>query len=135
MPEIIRIDARDAEVYGRAMELSDDELGGAVSTTEVSDPALVFIINHRPIAMVGFIPTALLSGTAYGWMQWSMEIHQHRVTTARTMFQVLREMQRIYPRIVGHCAPNSRAEHWFRRLGARFDTDLTGKPTFMLGSF
>lgn len=135
MIELIRISPREAEIYGKAMGLDPDQISGCAEASRTADPALVIIANHLPVAMCGFVPTAVLSGTVYAWMQDCPGMYRYRYTIAKTWLEIFRAVQLVYPRIVGHCSAGGRARNWLTRLGARFDTDDDGRPTYMIGGF
>lgn len=135
MIELIRIGSREAEIYGTAMGLSDDEIQACVHAAAESDPALVVIANHIPVAMCGFVPTAILSGTVYAWMQDCPAMYRYRYSIAKTWREIFQAVRLVYPRIVGHCSAGGRARNWLIRLGARFDVDADGRPTYMIGSY
>jgi hypothetical protein len=131
--EIIRVDPREMGVYAEAMGLAPDAVQACVLGAKGADPALAFVVQGQPVAACGFVPTAVLSGTVYAWMQDTPAMYHHTFALKRVWREVFAEVRRHYPRIVGHCSAGPRSERWLRRLGARFTVDDRGVPTYMIG--
>lgn len=89
-----------------------------VDCAKRSDPLLAYYFGQDLIAIVGFIPLGILTGTAYLWMQSTEATFEHKTAVARLGRLTLREVRTRYPRIVGECVAGSRSIKWLEWLGA-----------------
>jgi hypothetical protein len=115
------------------MDLAPDEIEAMAAAVAQSDPALLFSFGAQPLWIVGFIPTAIITPSAYAWMQWSPKIYDHRIGAARACRDLFLEIRKRYPRIYGHCTYGPVPTRLLTRLGARFYTDLHGRPAYIMG--
>lgn len=133
--EILRVSPQEMRVHAEAMGLEPGVVDACEIGARGADPALVFVVGHRPVAACGFVPTAALSWTVYAWMQDTPEMYKHRFAMLRTWREVFAAVRQRYPRIVGHCSAGPKSQRWLERLGARFSADERGVPTYIIGGF
>ncbi len=127
-----RLGPDTARSTAEALRLAPDEAEAMVVAVGWSEPAVAFWVEGRAVAACGFIPTALLGNTAYAWMQWTHEIYELPVGTARMFKGVFGEARKRYGRIVGHCSYGPKPVRLLTRLGARFSTDPDGRPMYVM---
>jgi hypothetical protein len=96
-------------------------LDNFVAIARASEPILGCWVDGALVAIVGFIPQGLLTGTAYYWMEWTPAVRQFPKTTARWGHYITREALGRYPRLWGTCSAGGQSRRWLERLGARFD--------------
>jgi hypothetical protein len=114
-------------------DLDDDRMFLLHQGVKVSDPALAYWLNGDLVAMAGFIPVALITDTAYLWMQTTNVTHKYPLAVCRVGIQTLTIVKTRYPKIIGHCSQGPRSERWLESLGARWlRTDEAGR-LFMIG--
>lgn len=124
---------REAEIVAR-MQLDPTDTMGTIEWLVASDPALVLVADGRPYTVVGFVPLAVMTTSAYAWMQWTPEIYKHRVASTRICREVFNAALAQYSSIFGHCSFGPKPMRLFERLGARFGVDpQNGKPFFVIG--
>ena len=99
-----------------------------------SAPALGYRFGPDPLAVVGFIPMALLSATAYAWMETLPAAAEHKLSVGRLAILTRREIIRRYSHIVGHCVPNHGSLAWLETLGATFTPVPNGSTRFDIGA-
>ena len=99
-----------------------------------SAPALGFRFGPTPLAVVGFVPMALLSSTAYAWMETLPGAAEHKLAVGRIGRLTIREVLKRYPHIVGHCIPNHGSLTWLASLGATFTPGPRGSTRFDIGA-
>lgn len=100
-------------------EIDAESLPAVVTCVAMSDPALAFWWKGRALALVGFVPQAIITDTVYCWVHDLPAARDHRVVFGRQAVLVVREVRKRYPRIVGHCQDTS-ASRWLASLGAKF---------------
>lgn len=105
-------------------DLSADEIARISKFGGQSTVILVYWFGAELIAIVGFIPTAALTDTAYIWMQSTPNVARHKLMVCRLGILTLREIRKQYPKIIGHCMVGSRSIAWLKSLGARFGTPI-----------
>lgn len=91
------------------------------AASSASDPILACWVQDNLVAIIGFIPQGLLTGTAYYWMEWTPAVRRFPRTTARWGYYITREALGRYPRLWGTCSAGGQSRRWLERLGARFD--------------
>ncbi len=116
--EVKRITA--AEV-GR-LKIPHNELPAVVTCVSMSDPALAFWWKNELLALVGFIPSSIISDTVYCWVQDTEAARNHKVIFARQAILVVREIRKKFPRIIGHCKVES--SKWLASFGAKFGSTV-----------
>jgi|SRR5580692_122272 hypothetical protein len=101
--------------------MTDVDLELTIAYGQLSNPILSFSWKGDLLGVLGFIPIGILSGTAYLWLQHAPAASEHRLITGRIARLTIRDMLRVYPRMIGDCVadwPESVA--WLASLGARF---------------
>lgn len=68
------------------------------------------------VAYCGVIPPTILSDTAYLWMYTTPNFAKHWLVCVRHSRELIADVLRCYPILVGHCNENS--AKWLRWLGA-----------------
>lgn len=110
-----------------AIELAQDHLTGDLAAfaagARASDPIIACWMGADLVAMLGFIPQGILTGTAYVWMEWTPALERHRYTTVRWSREIIKEARTRYPRIVGRCGYGPQSKRWLESLGAKFVGD------------
>lgn len=87
---------------------------------ENSDPAVSVWLGDMLLALGGFIPLGILTGTAFVWMNHTPAAAHHPTAIIRTGRQVLAVARSRYPRVIGNCSLGPRSEAWLTSLGAKF---------------
>ena len=128
--EVRRIGGDEAEgLNQRFIGLAGDDLLALRLAADRSDPALAVYMGKELMALVGFIPLGLISGTAYAWLQPTEGMTKFKLAFVRVGWEIFAEARKRYPIIHGHCSLGPRSEAWLRSCGARFlDTDAKAKP-------
>lgn len=110
-----------------AIELAQEQLSGDMAAfaagARASDPIIACWMGAELVAMLGFIPQGVLTGTAYVWMEWTPALVRHRYATVRWSHEIIREAQTRYPRIIGRCGYGAQSKRWLESLGAKFVGD------------
>ena len=99
-----------------------------------SMPALGFKFGPTPLAVVGFIPMALLSSVAYAWMETLPGAEEHKLAVGRVGRLTLPEIRKRYTHIIGHCIPAHGSLTWLASLGATFSPGPNGSTRFDIGA-
>lgn len=94
--------------------------GDLIECARKSDPLLTYHFGDELIAIVGFIPAAVITDTAYLWMESTGATAKHPLAVARLGRLTLQEIGLRYRRIIGECMAGSRSIVWLKWLGARF---------------
>ena len=89
---------------------------------DLSLQILVGIYHGKVLCYIGFIPTSMLSDTAYMWAIVNEEAEAHKVVFGRHAKSVVNSALGVYSRLIGHCFSQASAR-WLRSLGATFVTD------------
>ncbi len=128
--EVRRITGDEAEdLNAQFVRLDGDDLLALRIATDRSNPALGIFMGNTLVAMLGFIPTAILGGTAYAWLQPAPEMVRYKIGFVRMGRAIFTEIRKQYPIIIGHCSLGSHSEAWLRSCGARFiETNARAKP-------
>lgn len=129
-----RITPNEAEVLAQSWtSLSLNEIDLMCEGVALSDPAMAYWLNYELVALAGFIPVALITDTAYLWMQTTKATYKYPLAVCRVGIQTLTAAKARYPKIIGHCSQGPRSERWLESLGARWlRTDEAGR-LFMIG--
>lgn len=110
-----------------AIALGQDQFTGDLAAfaagARASDPIVGCWMGEDLVAMLGFIPQGILTGTAYVWMEWTPALARHKYATVRWSREIIREARTRYPRIVGRCGYGAQSKRWLESLGARFVGD------------
>jgi hypothetical protein len=84
-------------------------------------------VDGTLICVFGLIEQALICQSAYLWVYGTPDLDRYKFVFARHSKEVLGEMLKQYPTIIGHCAVGDKsAQRWLRWLGAKFSLP-TGK--------
>lgn len=128
--EVKRIAGDEAEdLSNQFIGLDGDDLLALRIAADRSDPALAVYMGEELMALVGFIPLGLISGTAYAWLQPTEGMNKFKRAFVRVGREIFATARQRYPIIYGHCSLGPRSEAWLRSCGARFqDTSATAKP-------
>ena len=97
----------------------DAERDAVQTCVAMSRPALAYWWGEELLAIIGFVPTAIITDTAYCWVQTFPVAAKHKLIFGRQAVLTLREVRTVYPRIIGHCEETSSMK-WLRSLGAKF---------------
>lgn len=129
-----RITAGEAEgLAGAWTSLTPMGIDLLCQGVQVSDPAMAYWLNYELVALAGLIPVALITDTAYLWMQITKVTHKYPLAVCRVGVQTLTAAKARYPKIIGHCSQGPRSERWLESLGAGWlRTDEAGR-LFMIG--
>jgi hypothetical protein len=77
------------------------------------------------ISVFGLIGQTLIAQSAYLWVYGTDNLDRYKFVFARHSQEVLDEMLKHYPVIVGHCVISNRsARRWLKWLGAKFSTPV-----------
>lgn len=85
-----------------------------------SNPIYVGLYSDDLVCVFGFVVPSLLSDSAYLWLYTTDALNRHKIKFARHSARFMREMQELYPRIIGHCMAGSSSITWLLWLGAKF---------------
>ena len=102
------------------LDVDPPELAIIAEAAAASDPALAGWLGSDLLAIGGFIPTSIVGGTAFVWMQHTPAVARHKIATIRIGRDVLAGARTKYPRIIGTCSLGPQSEAWLTSLGARF---------------
>lgn len=127
--------AQVGDLAPKWMELNPGDLDLLIEYSAKSDPLIGGFMGDDLIAMGGFVPIGILTGTALLWMQSTHATDRHRIALIRVAPKIIECAMERYSRIVGTCSLGERSVRWVTSLGARFkDTDEQCKP-FMIGGY
>lgn len=99
-----------------------------------SIPALGYRFGPTPLAVVGFIPLAIVTDTAYAWMETLPGAADHKLAVGRLARLSAREIRKRYDHIIGHCIPSHGSLTWLASLGATFTPGPNGSTRFDIGA-
>ena len=128
---------RGDEAVGLAdqwLELSADDTLALRIAADESDPALSFFMRDTLIGMLGFIPTGIITGTVYVWMQWAPAQAKYKTSMVRISHYIIPEVLKKYPRIIGHCSFGTSSENWLKSIGAKFEETNAKAKFFTIGA-
>lgn len=78
-------------------------------------------VDGKMVCAWGLVPPSLLAEEAYLWLYSTPEVADHKFVFVRYSQLVMKEMLRIYPRIVGVTDVKSTDSiRWLKWLGAKF---------------
>ncbi len=126
--EVRRVGIEAAALF----DVPSEERAAIENCISRSDPALGFWWQGALHAVVGFIPTAIITDTAYCWLQVMPSIAEHKLLAGRQGKLVIVEIRKRYPRITGHCFEES-SIRWLRSLGAEFGESNGKLLPFIIG--
>ena len=102
-----------------SFSLDADYYRRLVNAGKLSDPLLEGTIGGELLCLVGFVPATMFSDVAYLWMYSTPAVAAHKVCVGRFGRRLIAEALKRYPRIIGHCKPDS--VHWLASLGAQIN--------------
>ena len=105
--------------YLDSFGLDADYYRRLVNAGKLSDPLLEGTIGGELLCLVGFVPPTVTSDLAYLWMYSMPAVAKHKVCVGRFGRRLVAEALKRYPKIVGHCKPES--AHWLASLGAEIN--------------
>jgi hypothetical protein len=103
-----------------------------IEASRLADPLLEARFGDELLGFVGFVPTSMLSDSAYAWVYTTKAADQHRFATARLARRWKSICHSRYPRLVGHCTGHPSSVAWLRSLGAKFGPSELGLIKFTI---
>ena len=128
---IRRVDGPEAERLAKQNSLDLDDAEAFQFVAYRSDPTIAIFMGDDFLTMLGFLPFGPLSNTAYVWLQPGPSLSKYRIGFARVGRDIITEVRKHYPRLIGFCSAGSASERWWVGLGATLTSTALGPMKFV----